>query len=99
MTRDEAIEKDLIAGRIIRVVANTGVSDAALRAISAARIDSYVAIGLLKLDEPKTAWDKFCDEAQRQPNGWSSPDDPSSILAEAREILDRAGLKIVEAAK
>lgn len=59
-------------------------------------LDSAVAIGILKLDEPKSALQKF-EEAAIRKHYWLPADDHASILYDVRELLRDYGLKIVEA--
>ena len=54
-------------------------------------------LGLLKLDEPKSAWAKFA-EVMVNDFGYSKAEHcQSAALHSIKESLNRAGLKIVEA--
>lgn len=81
MTRDEA---EKIAGDAWRAERTT---------MPETFVEILCALGLLKLDEPKTAWGKFCEEANAQ--GYSQ----GVLTSNVRRILCEANLKIVEADK
>jgi hypothetical protein len=76
MTRDEAIN-------IFRGVHYSNHPDASAKAI-----DGFVKLGMLKLDEPKTVHEKFC-EAMNQTSTRIS-------LDWFFHVLDKAGLKLTE---
>lgn len=52
-------------------------------------VDSLIAVGLLKFDEPKSAEDKFCD-------AYHGAGNTQTMGSSIRKALERAGLKIVE---
>jgi hypothetical protein len=83
MTRDEATT---IMTKLKKSKSDDDVSNV---------IDAFVALGMLKLDEPKSAWQKFEDAAVAK-HQWLSSNDRVSILYEVLELLDITGLKIVE---
>ncbi len=80
MTRDEAIE----IWRKTYCGMKASPAD-----VSAKAIDGFVSLGILKLDEPKSA--KKMAYAAIVTAGWSV-----GAASETIAILDRAGLKIVE---
>lgn len=77
MTRDEAVEKFLNAQRSFD------------REWSESLIDGMAAIGVLKLDEPKSALDKLVDALEHEGINLD-------LRLKFDEALWRAGLKIVE---
>lgn len=84
MTRHEAIAK-------VRGSAPNPYCDTA-----STLVDGLVALGILKLGEPKEAWEKFkdilCNEFDFEP----SDDIDRANLRKMKRALDKAGLKIVE---
>lgn len=50
--------------------------------------DAFVALGMLKLDEPKSAWEKFNAIAR----DWVDPLEMGEFFSD----IEKAGLKIVE---
>lgn len=79
MTRDEAI------GTQMRVYFNQGVPSGRAEAIATDQIDSWVALGILKLDEPKSAEDELREKLGR--DIWSA----NAVLY----AIDQIGLKVV----
>jgi hypothetical protein len=59
MTRDEAISTQM------RVYLHQGVSSCSAEVIAADQIDSWVALGVLKLDEPKTVEQRTTEIIER----------------------------------
>jgi hypothetical protein len=60
------------------------------RALSVeALTDVYVKAGMLKLDEPQSATDRFCD-------AYHGEGSTRSLGPQIQAALDRAGLRIVE---
>lgn len=60
-----------------------------LQEITADEIDFYVAAGMLKLDEPKSAEERFIELSIHQGRG-------EGFATNVLQILDLAGLRIVE---
>lgn len=82
MTRDEAI-------RVRRAHYVDHSEEVALK-WAVADVDSYVALGMLKLDEPKSAGERAVDAMfERGARGLIAP-------RHAIEAINMAGLKIVE---
>lgn len=76
MTRDEALK--MLAGKF-----KSGPE------FYSEFVDSLVALGLLKLDQPKSAVDRFC-------NAYHGHGCAQSIGPSIQSALDKANLKIVE---
>ena len=76
MTRDEAVNK-LDEGRVVQYPGDF--------------VDGLVALGLLKLDEPKDADTVFIDVVAE----WRASTSAASIF-ELMAMLDTSGLKVVE---
>lgn len=86
MTRDEAIEIEMKSARSWEPFSQ--IPAAVIREAAATTIDCYVALGMLKLEEPKSPMDKFYAITPRYFGG----DVESALVRD----LDAAGLKIVE---
>jgi hypothetical protein len=90
MTRDEAIELKIKVARQWACLARH--SDADIRGAAAQAIDGYVALGMLKLDEPKSAEDQAIAFLDSKLPEYTEAIDGSEIA----NILALAGFKIVE---
>jgi hypothetical protein len=86
MTRDEAIEL-----RLKNIGARTRaiLPDDALREITAAEIDFYIASGMLKLDEPKSAHQRMVDACR-------ALDISGRVIDVFATALENGGLMVVE---
>ena len=85
MTRDEAINR--LWGK--QYPGGVALTQDGWRHQAALLVDQLSALGLLKLDEPKTAWQRFNVIVA----DWVDPVERDEFFSDFR----RAGLKIVEA--
>lgn len=83
MTRDEAIKAYVESYKEVR---RTSAQQEAMRDNAGRRIDCFVALGMLDLDEPESATEKLCKEL-----GWGGMN-----RAALETALIVTGLKIVE---
>lgn len=86
MTRDEAIK--IVMDRHAKLSFGSALASD-LEEIATSDVDNYVALGMLKLDEPTDAVDRFCDAY----HGHGCLD---SCGRSIRIVLEATGLNIVE---
>jgi hypothetical protein len=97
MTRDEAIS--IIKNVLYRSVAaemrtrlRDDIVDSTMDRMAIDEADGLVALGILKLDEPKTFNQKLCDGMKASLGVWLN----AGEIERVQESFDAAGLRIVE---
>lgn len=95
MTREEAM--NILLAKSIPYQGRKDICEPLIKNSGAAEgwIDIFVALGMLKLEQPKSGWDEFI-RMMNEKYGYSLSGIEESVMSDIREALDRAGLQIVE---